>query len=258
MLHGWMDVSATFQFLVDALAREWRVLAPDWRGFGLSQWNNDAYWFPDYIADLDALASHYSPEAPLRLLGHSMGGNAASLYAGVCPERVLCLAALEGFGLGTSYPGAPPEHYSRWLSELCAVQAGKRYPDRAAFALRLRRANHRLSQEQADFLSLHLGEDRNGGIELAADPHHHLRSPVPYCLDDVKACWRMVTAPVLWVTGRDSPIMQRFFGADRQDELRSRIACFADIRVETVANAGHNVHHDQPQSVARLLEAFVP
>src|SRR5438552_12136411 len=38
MLHGWMDVSASFQFLVDALRGNWRVIAPDWRGFGLSEW----------------------------------------------------------------------------------------------------------------------------------------------------------------------------------------------------------------------------
>ena len=36
LLHGWMDVSASFQFLVDALQGEWYVVAPDWRGFGLS------------------------------------------------------------------------------------------------------------------------------------------------------------------------------------------------------------------------------
>ena len=97
LLHGWMDVSASFQFLVDALARDWRLLAPDWRGFGPSQWNDDAYWFPDYIADLDALLEHYSPEQPARLIGHSLGGNAACLYAGIRPERVERLATLEGF-----------------------------------------------------------------------------------------------------------------------------------------------------------------
>lgn len=52
LLHGWMDVSASFQFLVDALRREWCVFAPDWRGFGLTEWPQDGYWFADYLADL--------------------------------------------------------------------------------------------------------------------------------------------------------------------------------------------------------------
>ena len=38
MLHGWMDVAASFQFVVDALGDGWQVLAPDARGFGLSAW----------------------------------------------------------------------------------------------------------------------------------------------------------------------------------------------------------------------------
>src|SRR6218665_333704 len=33
LLHGWMDVSASYQFTVDALQQERRIIAPDWRGF---------------------------------------------------------------------------------------------------------------------------------------------------------------------------------------------------------------------------------
>ena len=106
LLHGWQDFSASFQFLVDGLAREWRCIAPDWRGFGQSQWNNDCYWFPDYLADLDALLDHYSPHEPARIVGHSMGGNAACVYAGVRPARVVRLVTLEGFGLPASDPAA--------------------------------------------------------------------------------------------------------------------------------------------------------
>src|SRR5688500_13434350 len=75
MLHGWMDVSASFQFVVDSLAREWHVVAPGWRGFGLTEWARDGYWFPDYYADLDALFDIYAGDSPVKLVGHSMGGN---------------------------------------------------------------------------------------------------------------------------------------------------------------------------------------
>ena len=61
LLHGWMDSSSTFQFVVDALRQPWHVIAPDWRGYGASQWLSHPYWFPDYYADLDALLDHYSP-----------------------------------------------------------------------------------------------------------------------------------------------------------------------------------------------------
>ena len=102
LLHGWMDVSASFQFLVDALRRDWYVIAPDWRGFGLSEWAPDGYWFPDYVADLDVLLRQLSPKAPVNLVGHSLGGNVAALYAGIRPARVARLVNLEGFGLPPS------------------------------------------------------------------------------------------------------------------------------------------------------------
>ena len=98
-LHGWGDVGASFQFAVDALQGNWRIIAPDWRGFGQSQWNEGPYVFADYIADLDALLTHYSPVQPVQIAGHSLGGIVASLYAGIRPERVSRFANLEGFGL---------------------------------------------------------------------------------------------------------------------------------------------------------------
>ena len=111
LLHGWMDVSASFQFLVDALERDWYVIAPDWRGFGLSEWAAGGYWFLDYLGDLDVLLRLLAQDRSVNLVGHSMGGNVANLYAGVRPERVRKLALLEGFGLPRTTPdrraGAP-------------------------------------------------------------------------------------------------------------------------------------------------------
>jgi pimeloyl-ACP methyl ester carboxylesterase len=37
MVHGWMDVSASFQFVVDALTTDRHIIAPDWRGYGLTE-----------------------------------------------------------------------------------------------------------------------------------------------------------------------------------------------------------------------------
>src|SRR5690349_21173648 len=89
MLHGWMDVSASFQFVVDALRGDWRVLAPDWRGYGLTDWTHaDSYWYPDYLGDLEALLAHFQPREPATLVAHSMGGNVACIYAGTRPQRV--------------------------------------------------------------------------------------------------------------------------------------------------------------------------
>lgn len=257
MLHGWMDVSASFQFLVDALSREWRVIAPDWRGFGQSQWNHHSYWFPDYVADLDALLAHYSPDAPARLVGHSLGGNAVCLYAGIRPQRVAAVASLEGFGLHVSDPAEAPDRYAKWLDQLRAGPAFNRYADRGELAARLRRGNPRLSAERAAFMAEHLGqEQQDKSVVMAGDPFHRLPNPILYRLDDAKSCWRRTTAPVLWLAARDSFVMQGFADEAGEAEFRDRVACFRDIQVVTLEDAAHNLHHDQPEQVAQHLEAF--
>ena len=89
LLHGWMDVSASFQFMVDALRGDWDVYAPDWRGYGLTAWTSeDQYSFADYLADLDFLLQEISPSQPVFLVGHSLGGNVACIYAGVRPAQI--------------------------------------------------------------------------------------------------------------------------------------------------------------------------
>jgi pimeloyl-ACP methyl ester carboxylesterase len=114
MLHGWMDVAASFQFVVDALAGDWQVIAPDARGFGLSDWPVAAhgggnYWFQEYVSDLDAVLDYYAPSGEVNLVGHSMGANVVCLYAGVRPERVRRVIDLEGFGLPQSKPTQAPK-----------------------------------------------------------------------------------------------------------------------------------------------------
>ena len=256
LLHGWCDVSASWQFVVDALERDWRVLAPDWRGFGLSEWNRDVYWFPDYIADLDALLQHFSPQSPVRLVGHSLGGNAACLYAGIRPGRVAGLMNLEGLGLRRYMPDEAPGRYSNWLDQLRDTPTFRSYPDRQAFAARLQKENPRLSDLKAQFLARHLGEDDGaGGIHLAADPFHRWVNPTIYRVEEAMAIWRLVTAPVLWVTAADSFIFKQLFAIDSVD-YRNRIACFRKVREVMLEECGHNLHHDQPQQVARLIEEF--
>jgi pimeloyl-ACP methyl ester carboxylesterase len=255
LLHGWMDVSASFQFLVDALRRPWHVIAPDWRGCGLSEWPQDGYWFPDYLGDLDAILQHYQPDAPVNVIGHSLGGNAACLYAGTRPGRVAKLITLEGFGLAPTQPEQAPERYAKWLDQLRQQPSFKPYASFADLSKRLQSVNHRLDDGQALFLahcSAKLME--SGGVQLLGDPRHKNVYPVLYRIEEALACWRRVTAPVLWVGGADSSILQRL-QANRQDYER-RKACFTRFEEVIVPEAGHMLHHDQPGRVARLIEAF--
>jgi pimeloyl-ACP methyl ester carboxylesterase len=257
LLHGWMDVSASFQFMVDALSREWDVYAPDWRGYGLTDWGkSDCYWFPDYIADLDFLLEWIEPQGPANLVGHSLGGNVAALYAGVRPQRIAKLVNLEGFGLAGTRPEQAPRRYARWLDELHEPPRLRSYTNFSALAGRLRESNPRLTSERAEFLARHWGrEAADGTVVLRGDPAHKIVNPVLYRYDEMHACWHKVSAPVLWVDAADSDTLKRLALDERQHAERR--GAFANLRHVTLRDAGHMLHHDQPEQVARLIEDFL-
>ena len=261
MLHGWMDASATFQFVVDALAHDWHVIAPDWRGYGGSEFLRRPYWFPEYYADLDALLAHYSPDQAACLLGHSMGAAIGSIYAAVRPERVKALAMLDFLGLKAISATAAPAKIGDWLDAVNGDPLThrshrlRRYRDVDALARRLQLANPRLSGPRADFLARNTSHTlADGQVELACDPWHKVPSPFAYRVEEVIACWRKVRSPVLILLAADGFVNERF--GDDPAELQRRLDCFAKLTVHSVADAGHNLQHDQPAAVAAEIEAF--
>lgn len=260
MLHGWMDVSASFQFVVDYLQNDWHVIAPDWRGFGLTEGPRvDTYWFPDYLADLDVVLKHYSPGDAVNLLGHSMGGYAAGLYAGVRPQRIKTLVNLEGFGGEQMSTELAPARYGKWLDQLLAPAALRTYPDLAAVAARLQKTNPRLSDSRAAFLAQHWSHRNEGGQwEILADPAHKIINPVLPRVAEMLACWRCVTAAALCVEASETNMWQWMGGKETmRTEVDRRIACLAHAKTAMISDAGHMLHHDQPQALAELVEQFL-
>jgi pimeloyl-ACP methyl ester carboxylesterase len=256
LLHGWMDVSASFQFLVDCFARDWHIIAPDWRGFGLTEWARDGYWFPDYYADLEALLDHYRPGAPALLVGHSMGGVIASVYAGIRPERVARLVSMEGLGLARHTPDQAPLRHAQWLDQLKDSEGFRPYRSFEEVAGRLRKNNPRLSAERAAFLAQHWAKRlESGEVVLSSDPRHKIFNPYLFRIDEAIACWRRVAAPVLLVSGKLSDIPARM--KDTPEQLAERKGAFRNRREVELDDAGHMMHHDQPEKLAAILEEFL-
>ncbi len=260
MVHGWMDTGASFQFVVDALQGDWHVIAPDWRGFGLSDYPAvDTYWFPDYVADLDAILRHYQPEGQVNLLGHSMCGNVVGLYAGARPERIRRLVNLEGFGLKSARPDEAPGRYRRWMDELLEVPEMKGYPDLDAVAARLQKTNPRLSDERAAFLARHwAAQGEDGAWRILGDAVHKRTTPLLYHTEEVMACWKAITAPVLWVEAEHTN-MWLWMGPKEEArvEVDRRLGHLANVTARMMPEAGHMLHHDQPEALARMLEEFL-
>jgi pimeloyl-ACP methyl ester carboxylesterase len=195
LLHGWLDAGETFQFIVDALKKDWPIIAPDWRGFGRSEWPQEGYGFPDYLGDFDALIDRISPDAAVRIVGHSMGGNIANLYAGLRPARVRCVINLEGLGLPRTSPQDAPTRMRKWLDQIKSPTVEKTYDSFEQLASIIQFRYPRFAPGAAAFVARTWGiADEEGQVRLAADPRHHWVNPILYKREDAEAslpssCW---------------------------------------------------------------------
>ncbi len=263
MVHGWMDVGASWQFVIDALANDTYILAPDWRGYGKTKAPQaDNYWFPDYLADLDALLDHYAPQQPVDLIGHSMGGNVVMMYSGARPERIRRLVNLEGFGLAETRPSQAPGRYARWMDEIKAFHRGekdlKSYDSAQGVAARLMKTNPRLDPAKAQWLARHWArKDADGRWRILGDPAHKITSATLWRVEETLETYRRITAPVLWVQASDNSLDQWWKGEFTLAQFHERLAHVPKVRQAHIADAGHMLHHDQPQAVAREIAHFL-
>jgi len=122
LLHGGRDHCRNWDWVAQALRDEYHVIAPDLRGHGDSAWSASGhYTMANYIYDLAQLV-HQQELAPLAIVAHSLGGNIASRYAGIYPEAVRRLVAIEGLGPPPRPPGAAArrtieQRMREWIDE---------------------------------------------------------------------------------------------------------------------------------------------
>jgi pimeloyl-ACP methyl ester carboxylesterase len=255
-LHGTQDSSITFQFVVERLRGDWCVIAPDWRGHGHSQWVSQGYWFHEFVADLDILVDALFSERSVPIVGHSLGGNIASVFAGLRPDRLTHLISLDGFGpLANLIPVDVKQILSRLLAIPDASRGRTRYRGVDEMAARLARRNPRLTAERARFLAEHSSaEDGQGGRRWLFDPSHERSLPSLHSLDEWGQVWAGIRVPVLWVASSDR---RPFAPVSIPGEMDRRAAMMPGVKRINIPGTGHNLHHDAPEEVAGLIERFV-
>lgn len=258
LIHGFLDHARSWGPFVEALqknaARPPWVIAPNCRGHGDSGWVGAGgyYHFPDYVFDLDCLIKALDvPE--VCLMGHSMGGSISFLYAGTFPKRVRKLILVEGIGsAGLNFSDAPPR-MEKWITEMRALEETQRtsYPSLKEAAARLQRSDPWLKDEMALYLAEHGTRPAADGTRIwKFDPLHRTTSPQPSYLGQALEFFRRIECPVLVIRGKESRHQSR-------PDLQERQAAIAHKTVKEIPNAGHRIHHDNPEALARAVSEFL-
>jgi pimeloyl-ACP methyl ester carboxylesterase len=250
LLHGFLEHAHVWELVAPRLAEAGlHVYALDWRGHGDSEWVGAGgyYHFADYVADLDGIVRALGGRAAL--VAHSMGGNAAVLYAGTAPERVTALVSIEGLGPPDANPGDAPERYAQWLADLARAAARPRRPFTLAEALaRLRERYPRMSAAALTLLAEHGTRAAGAQRTWKFDPLHQTRSPQPYYAAQARAFWQRITCPVLYVEGDASQL--------RLPDLDERLALLRATRT-VIPGSAHHPHLEQPHVLAKVLVEFL-
>jgi pimeloyl-ACP methyl ester carboxylesterase len=257
LVHGGRDHCRNWDWVASALRHDYHILAPDLRGHGDSQWSPDgSYSVAAYIYDLAQLI-HQQELAPVTIIAHSLGGMLTLRYAGIYPENVRKIVAVEGLGMTpramvdrAKQPIA--DRMQRWIEQQrdLSGRMPRRYTSIDEALKRMQEANRFLSPEQARHLTQHgVNQNEDGTYSWKFD--NYVRSDRPYGMtqDETQALWQRITCPALLVYGKES------WASNPEDD--GRIKYFNDARVVSFEHAGHWVHHDRLDGFLELLREFL-
>ncbi len=257
LVHGVRDHARSWDRIAAAFAGRYRVLAPDLRGHGDSEWAKGGFYPTEaYVFDLAEMAEAFGLSR-FKLIGHSLGGNIGLRYAGLFPEKVERIVAIEGLShsprLVAEQRAIPVEtRLKDWIARQreIAARPPRRYATLEEATERLAKEHPRLDRDFAAHLTrTGARENADGGFSFKFDPALRAFPPVEMPAEDVWRLWSLVECPALLVYGAQS------WASNPEADGRARH--FRDARIVTLENAGHWAHHDAREAFLDAASSFL-
>ncbi|MBD3771055.1 MAG: alpha/beta hydrolase [Rhodobacterales bacterium] len=257
LLHGGRDHCRNWDWVAQELRDDWHIIAPDLRGHGDSAWSSDGEYSPRAnVYDLAQLI-HQLNVGPVHIVAHSYGGNIALRYAGIYPEMVNKLVAIEGLGpspkvLAERFAEAPDKRMRDWIEgkRAAAGRVPRKYPSLEDAYQRMKEENSYLSGEQARHLTIHgISQNEDGTYSWKFDNYFRVMTPYDMPQEDLEKLWNNITCPTLLLYGEKS------WASNPAEDGRAKH--FRNAQVKLYKDAGHWLHHDKLDEFVADLKAFL-
>ncbi len=257
MIHGGRDHCRNWDWVAQALCKDYHIIAPDLRGHGDSAWAvGGSYALADFVYDIAQLLRQ-TQLTPVSILSHSMGGAISMLYAGTYPETVKKLAVIEGIIMS---PGdyetmrAKPvgERMAKWIDQLhdLSGRMPRKYKSLEEAVERMRSENGFLSPEQARHLTVHgVNQNEDGTFSWKFDNYVRAFAPFGFTAAEITSLWSRITCPTLLIHGADSWMSA--------PEDNGALGFFSNASTVTIQKAGHWAHHDRLEEFLGLVQPFL-
>ena len=257
LVHGGRDHCRNWDWVAEKLRDRYHVIAPDLRGHGDSAWSPDGEYSPRAnVYDLAQLI-HQLNVGPVHIVAHSYGGNIALRYAGIYPEMVNKLVAIEGLGpspkvLAERFAEAPDKRMRDWIEgkRAAAGRVPRKYPSLEDAYQRMKEENSYLSGEQARHLTIHgISQNEDGTYSWKFDNYFRVMTPYDMPQEDLEKLWNNITCPTLLLYGEKS------WASNPAEDGRAKH--FRNAKVKLYKDAGHWLHHDKLDEFVADLKAFL-
>ncbi len=251
-LHGWLDNAGSFDRLAPLLAGERYVVALDLRGHGRSSHLPPDGWYHyvDRFDELRGVFDHFG-WARAGLLGHSLGGTLASLFAALYPERVGELLLIEALGPLTNAAEDALAQLRRALDQRAAYATRRPlrvFPDLPA-AVAARVAANGLSETAARAIVERGVTPADGGLVWSSDPRLTLASPVRFTEAQVQSMLAGIRARTLLVLAEPET---SYLPAAMMEARAAQVAGISVVRLP----GNHHLHLEDAGAVASAIRAF--
>lgn len=252
LIHGNRDHARTWDHVAERLRDRWCVYAVDLRGHGDSAWSiGGQYSLPEFVLDIAMLGEELK-RYPLTIISHSLGGAVGLEYAGVFPDHVRKIVAIEGLGPRVGEPSPGSQRMRAWIGHMQEFDGRKarRYASIEDATRRMMEENPHLTAKMARHLTIHASRKNDDGtLSWKFDNYVRLRSPYEFNVGEAREIWNQIRCPVMLIRGSES------WASDPEDD--GKASAFHNYRSALVKDAGHWVHHDQLEKFMELVEGFL-